>query len=674
MNSQIKLQLRFKSEHNSIKGLQDCQLPNFTVITGVNGSGKTQLLEAIQQGKVAIDGLDKSDIRYYNGASFAPHINENASPHTTYQNRENALKQIETHRKSSRSQILNFFDLHKINGSHCLKETDWLIIATEQEIRELLASCTRSGRAITETESGTLSTAFINHRFTINKNFRQHLKPYGNLLENLESDKSGHKTPILNLEKNHYNSALPILWSSQDMLQLKLSEWFAAWHAAYEYNKINKYYATQEGASDKAWISEEDFRKKYGPEPWLLTNTVLEDAGVRYRFNKPDKKLDELHVAFQLKLTDPEDETIIPAANLSPGEKVLLAITLLLYQTTEQAILANLPKVLLLDEVDAPLHPSFTRILIKILNEELVVRCGTSVIMTTHSPSTAALSPDGSIYELVRKPRHLRPINASIATQILSSGFIALAPTDIIVITESGADVGYYNSTYNSLVRESHITDTPNLKFIPASKSERQNSSGGCTQVRNWAPKLASLGIGRFKGLVDMDSGVPEDEIVSVLKRYNWENYLFDPLTLFAYIIHRCILLPIKNSSELPRNGTDLASLNENKIQKFLDCFIEWLSTESNIPQISSSKKKSCNYIGWGDIQIPEWWITTDGKIIESKIREVLNNLSLNQKRGVLMKKESYDEILQFQSNAMPKLISQDLVVIFKKLKNLPSA
>ena len=50
------MKLALKSEYKSIKSLDSGDLPDFTVLTGLNGSGKSHLLEAISNGHITIDG------------------------------------------------------------------------------------------------------------------------------------------------------------------------------------------------------------------------------------------------------------------------------------------------------------------------------------------------------------------------------------------------------------------------------------------------------------------------------------------------------------------------------------------------------------------------------------------------------------------------------------------
>ena len=52
------MRLQFVSEYKSITGpISNQDLPNFLVISGLNGSGKTHLLEALAGGNMAVEGL-----------------------------------------------------------------------------------------------------------------------------------------------------------------------------------------------------------------------------------------------------------------------------------------------------------------------------------------------------------------------------------------------------------------------------------------------------------------------------------------------------------------------------------------------------------------------------------------------------------------------------------------
>ena len=78
------MQLQFKQAYKSInKFPNNIKLPDFTVITGVNGSGKSHLLESIENGSMQIDDIkvdqNKSTIRLFNWHNLVPKDSEELS-------------------------------------------------------------------------------------------------------------------------------------------------------------------------------------------------------------------------------------------------------------------------------------------------------------------------------------------------------------------------------------------------------------------------------------------------------------------------------------------------------------------------------------------------------------------------------------------------------------------
>ena len=56
----------------SISALECPELPDFAVLTGRNGAGKTQLLQALAQGHAAVAEIGQPTIELYDMASFHP--------------------------------------------------------------------------------------------------------------------------------------------------------------------------------------------------------------------------------------------------------------------------------------------------------------------------------------------------------------------------------------------------------------------------------------------------------------------------------------------------------------------------------------------------------------------------------------------------------------------------
>ena len=56
------MQIQFNQQHISIERFNSIELANFTVLTGVNGSGKSHLLSAIEQKKVTFTDIQNPNI------------------------------------------------------------------------------------------------------------------------------------------------------------------------------------------------------------------------------------------------------------------------------------------------------------------------------------------------------------------------------------------------------------------------------------------------------------------------------------------------------------------------------------------------------------------------------------------------------------------------------------
>ena len=109
---------------------------------------------------------------------------------------------------------------------------------------------------------------------------------------------------------------------------------------------------------------------------------------------------------------------------LSSGEKVLFGLILCIYNSMTDG---RFPSVVLLDEIDASLHPNMIINMLGVLSETLVKKHDLKVILATHSPSTVALADPKWIYvidkdtpNLISKKSKQEIINS------LSQGFVTL--------------------------------------------------------------------------------------------------------------------------------------------------------------------------------------------------------------------------------------------------------
>ncbi|WNI38391.1 AAA family ATPase [Chryseobacterium sp. SG20098] len=64
------IKLLQQNTYLSLQKIENYELEDFTIITGLNGSGKTHLLKAINEGIIKVENIDQSGIIYYNYNDF----------------------------------------------------------------------------------------------------------------------------------------------------------------------------------------------------------------------------------------------------------------------------------------------------------------------------------------------------------------------------------------------------------------------------------------------------------------------------------------------------------------------------------------------------------------------------------------------------------------------------
>ena len=104
------IKLSFDHPYLSVKPFSDLELPSFTLVTGLNGSGKTHLLQAIANGRIRTEGVSnvQEEIKLFDWSSFVP---QGEGPYQTsqleseqeaiFQQLDNTFRQNEEHLKNT---------------------------------------------------------------------------------------------------------------------------------------------------------------------------------------------------------------------------------------------------------------------------------------------------------------------------------------------------------------------------------------------------------------------------------------------------------------------------------------------------------------------------------------------------------------------------------------------
>ena len=138
--------------------------------------------------------------------------------------------------------------------------------------------------------------------------------------------------------------------------------------------------------------------------PWKQLNDLFFELGFEYRF-KDDYfvksfQINEQPNLYQIKSDGNVDESESrKLSDLSDGEKAIISLSF----ASLSGVKHEDRKILLLDEFDANFNPSLTKVFYKILNRYFISQ-GILVIIATHSPTTISLAPDNtSFYEMFKQ-------------------------------------------------------------------------------------------------------------------------------------------------------------------------------------------------------------------------------------------------------------------------------
>jgi predicted ATPase len=364
-------------------------------MTGLNGSGKSHLLEAIEQKHVVINGNTNLSIVKFDYESFRL---DNEAAYSAFQ--------IETDKQNS----WNFYNDYIRQHIQNIKTS----IGSSYD--EISAECKKEDIPLLSLKKNSTLDGYSN---SIDQYFNQpHIKsnpesrgvyslihslPFS-IDEITEADFKNRYKPF-NLKNNFLPQQLgKIIWN---------------YYIKYRQNQINEFENTKYGKG-YPFISEKEFIKKNGDKPWDLVNRILKKFNsINYQIASPEGI--DVFSNYSLKLIDNNDSSIqIDFSNLSSGEKVLMALVASIYKSSSDGYF---PDILLLDEIDATLHPSMMRNMLDVITEEFISR-GIKVILVTHSPTTVAFAPEDSIFVMNKRGENrIEKKNNSEALSILTEGF-----------------------------------------------------------------------------------------------------------------------------------------------------------------------------------------------------------------------------------------------------------
>lgn len=449
-----------------------------------------------------------------------------------------------------------------------------------------------------------------------------------NFLNNLESQGIGRES-ILKLEgrvkklahemsSEEVRKNSSILFQSVDPFNQSISDTFGAYYRAMEDNKYRRFLHESCGQLSE-YLDDKSFSELYGPAPWDIANEILTQMGFGYKFvykiDSPDITNNPQNRMFQVFLKN-QDGQEINIGNLSSGEKTILSIANSMYLGKKWKDSVAFPQVILLDEPDAFLHPSMTRLLLDVVDNLFVKEMRLKVIMTTHSPTTIALAPEDSIYLMQRRgPDRIVKISQNLAISKLSIGIPTLSvklEDRRQVFVESENDEILFSGIYE--ISRHNGRSGISLNFIKSGLGDK----GDCLAVKHVVKSLLQSGNTNIYGIIDRDesNNEPDHKHVFILgqgERYAIENFLLDPFMIGYFLLKNYWISPERLGLLSDINHISLIDASEEMVQQVTDGVTSLLKP----PDGADNNVHACSYQNGKKVNIPKWYLNIKGHDLE---------------------------------------------------------
>lgn len=582
----------------------EADLPKFTLITGLNGSGKSQLLTAISSGQVRNDVAVAKEIQHFGPNMFRL----NGSRPDQYESYDSATRRADF---LGRTATLNA-DLRQI----------WLEwSATKNFDNDTLMELTRRVHAATS-KPPSLDYFFSDHT--------DELYALQELMNELQKtaitrgipghDGSFDASVLLHQIQNHWEIPYFLLNSrqlsdavavAQPLFHVSLGAVFTKYRDDDLRNKINRI-AFEKGETKVPPLSDEEFADEKGPPPWDLINSLLSDLNVEARFEAPPFSLTSFHDPVMVT----KNGTRFAPSQLSSGEEVILALATLGYAATDRHKIWSAPALVLLDEVDAPLHPAMAKTYLRVIKEVLIDKFGMHVIATSHSPSTIAQAEVEDVFVMRKGQAGLSRIPKETAIAVLTEGVPTLSVSISSrrqVFAESPVEAANLDRLYQIL--RPTLNSELSLQFI-ATGTKQTNSSK--SDVERIVGDLMMAGNTSVYGIIDWDTANSSTERIKVIaagRRYALENIILDPLILGSFLYREL------NKDSLTYYGLD-AGLDVFSLKSLPP--EDWQAIANSVTQRVMGKRPEsvldCSYHGGLTVQIDKAYLQYNAHKLEDKV------------------------------------------------------
>ena len=454
------MKIELNRPYKSIVALKTEDLPDFTVLIGRNGAGKTQLLEALKEGLAAISGIGVHEIELYDMGSFRPPNAGAANRHANQfaQSTSDAYLMSPPGRRPPIETAAAIFDQFAgdIERDSGVKARDDFERNLRDEIQQVPDFAVFTARERGTPYKERLYEQVLAPRIPETTG-RQRSQPSNQSNNSFNGNQAALLSAAMKL-----TGKLPHELTHDDIMRAShyegntLANSVSAVFAAYRVDQF--IWAHKRIETERVDFAEliNEYRTMY-PPPWETLREILsamrdaagDDGLFNFDFSDPDGY--ELNIgnyerfSFKAEMTNLTTGAQYEPDSLSSGEKVLMALCLASFN---QYVGRRRPKLLLLDELDAVLHPSMVAALVRTL-KTLFVRQGTKVVMTSHSAMTVVALDEADIFRVVRTGGDV-DISRTTKSEAINELSEGLATVDV------GLRIAAYDQAKVTILSEGH--------------------------------------------------------------------------------------------------------------------------------------------------------------------------------------------------------------------------
>lgn len=367
-----------------------------------------------------------------------------------------------------------------------------------------------------------------------------------------------------------------------------------------------------------------------GQAPWDAFNQIGQMLNFKFELDEP--KIDENK--FDVRLRDKERKVFISPDSLSSGEKVIFSLFVAMYTTHTQE---HLPSLILFDEPDAYLHPSLCSTMLRVIREVFVKEHNIKVIMTTHSPTTVAMLPETSLYCM--KSGVMKKVTKQDAILALTAGLntISVYYENVKqVFVEADNDNLFMTHVYHHAMTAGKLIKEVNLKFVNVGDDEL----GGCSTVKKVVNDLAGAENKTVYGIIDYDGNNCVSGRIKILgkgSRYAIDNYQVDPL-----VISILYLEEVNERTKIGFDGHDnlvgFGNKTQSERQKICNNFLRILENKVPVDERNDTSLITYTTMGGESYTIPKWFTAMKGHTLVGYVKEAAPFLKKYDEKGLFKK------------------------------------